>query len=156
HRALCRYRQPRRLCQPGAHAARPRHLLRLKTIYERKRAAEPQRPRSAACPIMAALVAERSDIDMPASLCVCCDNVGFSLRYERPEEGFAYPALGAAELMLDQVGRGRDWLTGALEKPLGRGVNFQIEVASIDPIRERLEAANISLFQPVETKTYRT
>jgi catechol 2,3-dioxygenase-like lactoylglutathione lyase family enzyme len=105
---------------------------------------------------MAALVPELSVFDIAASRRFYCDIVGFSLRYERPEEGFAYLALGAAELMLDQVGRGRDWLTGALEKPLGRGVNFQIEVASIDPIRERLEAANISLFQPVETKTYRT
>ncbi|MFC3704119.1 bleomycin resistance protein [Devosia honganensis] len=105
---------------------------------------------------MAALVPELSVSDIAASRRFYCDLLGFSVRYERPEEGFAYLALGPAELMLDQLGKGRDWLTGPLQAPFGRGVNFQIEVAAIDPLLQRLAAAHVKLFQPVETKTYRT
>ncbi|UXN74446.1 VOC family protein [Devosia sp. A8/3-2] len=102
-----------------------------------------------------ALVPELSVSALPASLHFYCDLLGFSVRYGRPEEGFAYLELGVAELMLDQLGIGRDWITGPLESPLGRGVNFQIEVVGLDPILARLQAAGIALFQPVETKAYR-
>lgn len=105
---------------------------------------------------MAALVPELSVSDIVASRRFYCDVLGFAVLYERPEEGFAYLALDQAELMLDQIGEGRDWITGPLAQPLGRGVNFQIEVAAIDPICVRLQAAGIALFQPVETRTYRT
>ncbi|WP_297110068.1 VOC family protein [uncultured Devosia sp.] len=105
---------------------------------------------------MAALVPELSVSDIVASRRFYCDVLGFAVLYERPEEGFAYLALDQAELMLDQIGEGRDWITGPLVPPLGRGANFQIEVAAIDPICARLQAAGIELFQPVETSTYRT
>ncbi|KFC68614.1 Glyoxalase-like domain protein [Devosia sp. LC5] len=77
------------------------------------------------------------------------------MRYSRPDEGFAYLELGAAELMLDQLGIGRDWVTAPLELPLGRGVNFQIEVVALDPVLARLQEAGVALFQPLETKAYR-
>lgn len=102
-----------------------------------------------------ALVPELSVSALPVSLHFYCDLLGFSVRYSRPEEGFAYLELGAAELMLDQLGTGRDWVTAPLELPLGRGVNFQIAVGSLDPILVRLEEAGIALFQPLETKAYR-
>ncbi|MEQ9635008.1 MAG: VOC family protein [Devosia marina] len=105
---------------------------------------------------MPALVPELSVSDIAASRRFYCDVLGFAVRYERPEEGFAYLAFGPAELMLDQIGEGRDWITGPLVPPLGRGVNFQIEVTEIDPICTRIEAAGIDLFQPIETRTYRT
>jgi catechol 2,3-dioxygenase-like lactoylglutathione lyase family enzyme len=104
---------------------------------------------------MPALVPELSVRDIAASRRFYCDIVGFSVRYERPEEGFAYLALGTAELMLDQLGTGRDWITAPLEPPFGRGVNFQIEVSALAPILDRLAAAGIPLFLPFETRTYR-
>ena len=104
---------------------------------------------------MAALVPELSVSDWAASRDFYCELLGFSLRYARPEEGFAYLALGDAELMIDQRGVGRDWETAPLELPFGRGVNFQITVASIDPILQRLTRAGVPLFLPAETKSYR-
>ena len=73
--------------------------------------------------MLPALVPELSVSDLGRSLAFYCDIVGFSRRYERPDEGFACIALGNAVLMLDQVGLGRDWMTGALERPFGRGIN---------------------------------
>jgi len=105
---------------------------------------------------MPALVPELSVSDIAASRRFYCDVLGFAVRYERPEEGFAYLAFGPAELMLDQIGEGRDWITGPLVPPLGRGVNFQIEVTEIDPICTRIEAAGTPLFQSIEIRTYST
>jgi catechol 2,3-dioxygenase-like lactoylglutathione lyase family enzyme len=104
---------------------------------------------------MGALVPELSVSDSAASLAFYRDLIGFTVVYERPDEGFSYLALGAAELMLDQLGQGRDWITGTLERPFGRGVNFQIEVPALEPICKRLAEAGVMLFQPVEIKSYR-
>ena len=68
---------------------------------------------------------------------------------------FRYAESGVRQLMLDQIGLGRTWETGPLEHPLGRGLNLQCMVEAIDPILERLGAAGIPLYLPVETKTYR-
>lgn len=34
--------------------------------------------------------------------------------YERRDEGFAYLASGSAHVMLEQLGAGRNWITGPL------------------------------------------
>ncbi len=103
-----------------------------------------------------ALVPELAVTDIATSLDFYCRLLGFEVRYRREKEGFAYLQLGTAELMLDQIGRGRDWVTAPLENPLGRGINLQIAVDSLDPILAALAEAGQSLFQPVETRRYET
>lgn len=75
--------------------------------------------------------------------------------YAREDEGFAYLNLGSAELMIDQIGKGRTWKTSDFEYPLGRGINFQIEVSSIHPLLEILKNNGVALFMDVEEKWYR-
>jgi catechol 2,3-dioxygenase-like lactoylglutathione lyase family enzyme len=79
--------------------------------------------------------------------------IGFAIRYDRPEEKFAYLDLGGAELMIEQ--ETDFWATAPREKPYGRGINLQIEVADLAPILARLAAAGIALFRPVEEAWYR-
>jgi catechol 2,3-dioxygenase-like lactoylglutathione lyase family enzyme len=100
------------------------------------------------------LVPELSVSDIGRSLSFYCDVLGFGVRYQRPDEGFAFVEIGGSGLMLDQLGQGRDWLTAALEPPFGRGINLQIEVESLEPTVRRLSEAGVTLFQPVETKSY--
>ena len=95
------------------------------------------------------LVPELSVTDYEASRHFWCDLVGFSLRYERPEEGFGYLVLGNAHLMLDQINQGRTWATGALELPLGRGINFEVTVL------QRIMSAGWPIFVEPEEKWYR-
>ena len=90
------------------------------------------------------------------SLNFWCGLGGFEVQYDRPDEGFAYIARGAAHVMIEQRGAGRNWLPGDLERPFGRGVNFQISVASIDPLVRAFRGANWPLFMEPETKWYRT
>ena len=100
------------------------------------------------------LTPELSVRDFASSLEFYTRVLGFTVRYQRPEEGFAFLELDAATLMIDQLGLGRDWQTAALEYPLGRGVNFQIMVSELDPLLERLHRADIGLFAAVEEKWY--
>ena len=101
------------------------------------------------------LVPELAVTDYEASRRFWCDLVGFSLRYERPEEGFGYLVLGNAHLMLDQINQGRTWATGMLEAPLGRGINLEIQVAPLDAAWERLTQAQWPIFVEPEEKWYR-
>ncbi|WP_412023037.1 bleomycin resistance protein [Burkholderia cepacia] len=102
----------------------------------------------------AALVPELICSDIAKSVCFYRDVLGFRIRFERPEDGFAYIEMGAAQLMLEQWSP-ESWLTGAMERPFGRGINLQIEVDSIGPIRERLRGAGVALFREPRTACYR-
>lgn len=94
--------------------------------------------------------------DLAVSLGFWVRLCGFEVFYDRPEEGFAYLHCGTAHLMLDQIGIGRDWAPGALNRPLGRGVNFQIAVPAIAPLVDRLAAGDWPLFLAPETTWYQT
>jgi catechol 2,3-dioxygenase-like lactoylglutathione lyase family enzyme len=102
------------------------------------------------------LVPELCVTDLATSQRFWCDLLGFREKYTRLNEGFAYLVLGEAHLMLDQAGIGRTWITAALELPLGRGVNFQVAVPSLEPVLDRLKAAGWPLFGELEEKWYRT
>jgi catechol 2,3-dioxygenase-like lactoylglutathione lyase family enzyme len=101
------------------------------------------------------LVPELLVTDMPSSIGFWCGLCGFEIAYDRPEEGFAYITLGSAHVMLEQRGVGRNWITGDLEPPLGRGINFQVTVPTLEPILSALSSADLSLFMRPETKWYR-
>ncbi|CAG9296815.1 hypothetical protein CEDIAZO_01973 [Celerinatantimonas diazotrophica] len=45
-------------------------------------------------------------------------------------------------------------MTGSLEAPFGRGVNFQIELSNIEPVYERLKLAGVSLFKEQKDTWY--
>ena len=90
------------------------------------------------------------------SLRFWCDLCGFRIAFDRLEEGFAYLDLGSAQVMLEEMGRSRNWVTGPLEAPLGRGVNFQIQVPALEPILEALARAGWPLFMAPEERWYRT
>lgn len=102
------------------------------------------------------LVPELLVTSLQESLDFWCRLCGFDVLYDRPDEGFAYITSGTAHIMLEQRGVGRNWMPAALEPPHGRGVNFQISVASIDPLVCALRGASWALFMAPETKWYRT
>ena len=85
------------------------------------------------------LIPELSVGDITKSLHFYTEILGFSIAYERPEEGFAFLIMGEVELMLDEIGKGRTWETGELTPPLGRGINLQIEVENVDEMLSRIQ-----------------
>lgn len=104
----------------------------------------------------AKLVPELIVSDLKRSLAFWGGLIGFGIAYDRPEEGFAYLDLDGAQVMLEQRDPAfRQWLTGTLDSPFGRGINFQIEVASVAPVLERLKRAAWPLFMACEDAWYR-
>lgn len=103
----------------------------------------------------AALVPELLVTDLAASLGFWCDLCGFVIVYARDEDGFAYLEREGAQLMLEQIGEGRQWITGPLEHPLGRGINLQVGVTAIEPLLDALAAAGWPLHMTPEEKWYR-
>jgi catechol 2,3-dioxygenase-like lactoylglutathione lyase family enzyme len=101
------------------------------------------------------LVPELLVEDLDRSLAFWCGTCGFEVAYDRPEERFAYIRLGSAHLMLEEIGDGRHWMTGPLEAPFGRGINFQINVPDAEELSTTLLAAGIDFFLPLETTWYR-
>jgi catechol 2,3-dioxygenase-like lactoylglutathione lyase family enzyme len=91
--------------------------------------------------------------DLARSLAFYVELLGFSLAFQRDEPSFAYLDYDGAQLMLEQIHDG-GWITAALEAPLGRGVNLQIEVDAVQPILERLHAAGVPLFREPRARWY--
>lgn len=56
--------------------------------------------------------------------------------------------------MLEEQGE-RVWLTGALQKPYGRGVNFQIMVDNVSALFATCLSAGANIYLPLETRAYR-
>lgn len=103
----------------------------------------------------ARLVPELLVTDIHKSLHFWCELCGFSVAYDRMEECFSYLERDGAQVMLDQYNQGRNWITGPLELPYGRGINLQIEVEETAPILEALARAKWPLFMEEEEKWYR-
>lgn len=91
-----------------------------------------------------ALVPEFDVFDLQQSLTFWCDGLGFTVAYGRPEQGFAYLEREGAQVMLTVITG--EWQTGPLDYPLGRGINFEIGVSSLQPLLEGLERMSWPLF----------
>ncbi len=101
-----------------------------------------------------ALAPELMVSDLAESLRLRRGLCGFSVAWERPEEGFACLDLGGARVMHEQADwPGRRWRTAPLERPFG-GINLEVG-AAVAPILAALDEAGWPLFLPVEEVFYR-
>ena len=114
---------------------------------------EPALSRAADRERSAAFVPELYVSDFRRSLEFYVDLVGFEVRYERPESQFAYLALGEAELMIEHDAT--TWVVAPLERPYGRGINFQIAVSDLDALYARFVASGHGIVAPPEERWYR-
>lgn len=102
----------------------------------------------------ARLVPELICADFARSLAFYTELLGFTVRYARPEERFAYLEREGAELMIEQS-VGRAFLAAPLAYPYGRGVNFQIEAGDVAALYARVGDAGCPIHLPLEEKWYR-
>jgi catechol 2,3-dioxygenase-like lactoylglutathione lyase family enzyme len=91
--------------------------------------------------------------NMKASLRFYVELLGFHVEYSREEGRFQFLLYERAQLMLfeeeDTVAEvRRDWITGALQYPRGRGLNLQIEVSSLGSMLASLERDQYPLYAP--------
>ena len=81
---------------------------------------------------------------------------GFEVVYQREEEGFVFLDREGAQFMLEEVHGDDGWITAPLEAPLGRGVNFEIKVKSIDALSRTLRDAAWPFYREPEERWYRS
>jgi catechol 2,3-dioxygenase-like lactoylglutathione lyase family enzyme len=93
----------------------------------------------------AKLMPELKVSDLDVSLRFWRDILGFAVRYDRPEEGFAFLEREGAQIMLHQDDLGSRpgaLITGEMQRPFGRGINFEIDASDLTPIIDAVAAAN--------------
>lgn len=78
---------------------------------------------------------------------------GFSVRFRREEPPFVYLELGSAQIMLEQEHL-NGWNVEPLDRPLGRGINFQIEVPDAELVLAALQALGVQTFRGIEDTWY--
>ena len=84
------------------------------------------------------------------------DLIGFKVVYDRPEDKFAFIEMEDVQFMVQEIDpTSNKWDTGTLDYPLGRGINFQIDVKNIDEIYNKLKEANYKIFVEMEDHYYR-
>jgi catechol 2,3-dioxygenase-like lactoylglutathione lyase family enzyme len=88
--------------------------------------------------------------DLGQSLAFRTGVLGFRIACSRPEQSFVcleHPD-GAQMMMYPRDG---DWEVGAMERPFGRGVVFQVYVRDVDAMARAVIAAGLSFYvQPRE------
>ena len=103
-----------------------------------------------------ALIPELNCTDLQKSLCFYVETLGFQVLYDRPESYFAMLERQGAQIMIEQINTGeRMWLTAKLERPFGRGVNFQIQTKSVTNLYKSVQNSSSTIFLPLEEKWYR-
>jgi len=101
------------------------------------------------------MVPELTVTDFTASLHFYTVVLGFEVRIQRQDPEFAYLCYGEAQLMIEQF-HPQGWNTADLRRPLGRGINFQIEVDDIETVLVRLQQHAIPLYRALRDNHYDT
>lgn len=99
------------------------------------------------------MVPELSVCNFERSLAFYVDVLGFSIRIKRENPDFVYLEQEHVHMMLEQISD-EGWITGELEAPLGRGVNFQIELSDLEPLVKRLQTHKVPLFRELKETWY--
>jgi catechol 2,3-dioxygenase-like lactoylglutathione lyase family enzyme len=87
----------------------------------------------------------------PAASLAFYRTLGFSVRYARPEDGFACIEREGAVIMLERLDPA-GWVTGPMETPFGRGINLEIGCSNLHAVRA---ACPEPPFREVEEVWYR-
>ncbi len=104
----------------------------------------------------AALTPELYCTNLKDSLKFYVGILGFKILHDRPENYFAMLERQGTHLMLEQIDkRNRIWLAAELEKPFGRGINFQIQTTNVETLYKTVQSNKYSIFLPLEEKWYR-
>jgi catechol 2,3-dioxygenase-like lactoylglutathione lyase family enzyme len=106
--------------------------------------------------VFAGLSPELLVSDLARSLEFWHDLCGFKVAYERAEERFVYLDRGGLQLMLKELGSPiRAWMKCDLERPFGRGINFQFRIGDVDRLAAKFITADWTFVLPLEDKLYR-
>ncbi len=82
--------------------------------------------------------------------------LGFKIEYERPENRFSFLSFNDdVQIMIQENSDGGKWELAPLSYPYGNGINFQIEVDSVDTIYNSLIENGYEIAFEIEENWYR-
>lgn len=95
--------------------------------------------------------------DFKKSLHFYIDLIGFKLEYQRENPLFAFLSFEGTQIMIQQIDPHEDeaYVTGTFEYPLGRGINFQIEVSNVEKIKKILVENKYPLRRDIQDSWYK-
>lgn len=99
------------------------------------------------------LVPELSVTDIKKSKNFYINVLHFKLEYERPEDKFTYLSYQGSQIMIEEINN--HWSVGELERPFGRGINFQIETDEIEQISQRLKDNGVKIYKDIFVSEYK-
>jgi catechol 2,3-dioxygenase-like lactoylglutathione lyase family enzyme len=82
--------------------------------------------------------------------------MGFTVEYQRENPLFAYLSYQGSQIMIQELDPNEDkaFITGKLEYPFGRGINFQITTDNIQGLFDALRARDYSLRREIQDSWY--
>jgi catechol 2,3-dioxygenase-like lactoylglutathione lyase family enzyme len=105
------------------------------------------------------LVPELSVANLEVSRHFYLDLLGFTVKFERPENRFIFMTFHGVDLMIEEdrprEGDSALWIIQPLDYPRGRGLNLSIDCPDATGLVQRLTSAGVSLRKPLEDHWYR-
>ncbi len=103
------------------------------------------------------LIPELLVTDFDKSIEFYTKTLGFEVKYSRKDPKFAMLELNGSQIMIEEINNpSKEWVTGELKKPLGIGINLQIEVVDIDKAEEKILKTGHLLRMKKRIITYKT
>lgn len=99
------------------------------------------------------LIPEITVSNFSESLCFYTEILGFEISHQRTDPYFAFLVFEDAQLMIEQFHE-NGWNVAPLEKPYGRGINFQIECSNISKITNSLENVSYQAYRGIKEFWY--
>ncbi len=94
---------------------------------------------------------------MKTSLRFYVDLLGFEIVYKRIDPTFYFIAREGCQIMLEEFDTTKDpWITAKLERPFGRGINFQIETEDVKSLYLKLQKHSFVFFKELSEDKYKT
>ena len=79
-------------------------------------------------------------------------SIDFQIVYERKKDKFCFLELENNQIMIEQINK--NWNTGILEYPFGRGINISMSIKNIDQYYNKIKEKNIKIFQEIQINKY--
>ena len=79
--------------------------------------------------------------------------LGFKVMYERKEDKFYFLQLENNQIMIEEDLK--EWKTGELEYPFGRGINLSMEVSNVDELYRKIKEEKLTIFEELKSKKYK-
>ena len=81
--------------------------------------------------------------------------LGFKVEYQRPENKFVFLSMEEIQFMLQEISDNDKWNLAPLTYPFGNGINFQLEISSVDLIYSKLKESGYDIAFEIEKNWYR-